>query len=278
MLKSFNYFGSKNSPQVARWIVENLPEHDRYCEPFGGSGAILLNKRKCQEEIYSDIYEPAWFFMRCLRSVPDQLINKINYLLTCNNSDYDGDRREFTDEVPSASHRLTVEAAEFYLYCHYSWNGGGTNWSSGFSTSAKDPEPDHLIEASDRLQNVTILQQDAFKTIREFPSDERSFIYVDPPYLPSARKSKDDRKKDVANSMSRRRYAHEMTIDQHIELAELLQNRSAIVSGYDSHLYNELYKGWEKKSIKHANDTEVIWISQIAQEMTAQLSLSLELA
>lgn len=267
MIKAFNYFGSKNSPSIARWIISNLPRHDRYLEPFGGSAAILLNKPRCQEEIYSDIYHPASFFLACLNLNPARLIGEIEWLLENVN-----EPRLFVRNVPEVRERSLFEAAYFYLYCHYSWSGGGTNWSSGFSSDAADPAFWHLIETSDRIQNVTIQQKDAFEAIREFPDDERSLIYADPTYLPTARKSKDDRVKDKVNSMSRRRYAHELSIEQHIELAGLLQNRSAIVSGYESEVYETFYFGWEKRSMKHAGDTEYIWISPVAQEMRSQLS------
>jgi hypothetical protein len=41
-------------------------------------------------------------------------------------------------------------------------------------------------------------------------------------------------------------YCNEMKDEDHIKLAELLNaaKGAVIVSGYDSDLYNELYKGW----------------------------------
>ena len=36
------YYGGKQS--IARKIVELLPEHEHYVEPFGGSLAVLLAK------------------------------------------------------------------------------------------------------------------------------------------------------------------------------------------------------------------------------------------
>lgn len=267
MIKAFNYFGSKNSPAVARWIVSNLPEHDRYLEPFGGSAAILLNKAQCKEEIYSDIYHPAAFFMACLQSEPENLFDQIEWCL-----EEISDRSLFA-RLPEIKERSYFEAAKFYLYCHFSWCGGGTSWGTGFSSDAADPPIGHLFETSDRLQSVIIKKQDAFEAIAQFPKDDRSLIYVDPPYDPKSRKSKDKRHK--SNSAPRRQYAHELTVEQHIELAKLLSDRSAVISGYESDLYNELYSGWEKRSLRHAGDTEIIWISPIAQKMTAQLSLNL---
>lgn len=269
MIKAFNYFGSKNSPAVARWIVSNLPEHDRYLEPFGGSAAILLNKQPCQEERYSDIYELTPFFLQYLRFKPKELSDWINYLLE-ETEDYE----EFTAQLPEMKEGWGLRAAKFYLYCHYSWCGGGTKNSTGFSPDAKRPDPFHLIEAANRLQNIVIKKQDAFEAIAQFPKDDRSLIYADPTYDPKSRKSKDKRHKDRKNSAPRRQYKHELTVEQHIELAKLLSDRSVVISGYDSELYNDLYKGWEKRSLKHAGDTEIIWISPIAQRMTAQLSIN----
>ncbi len=37
------YPGAKN--RLARWIVEHIPKHKVYCEPFFGSGAVGIAER-----------------------------------------------------------------------------------------------------------------------------------------------------------------------------------------------------------------------------------------
>ena len=71
----------------------------------------------------------------------------------------------------------------------------------------------------------------------------------DPPYLPETRESLNT-------------YSQEMSIDDHIELADALNafKGKALISGYPSRLYSKLYKNWrcEKKKIpNHASQQKV---------------------
>lgn len=268
-MRAFNYFGSKNQSGVQSWIISNLPTSQTYVEPFGGSAAILLNKPKCDREIYSDIYDPAFNFFFHLKLNGKQLINRINELIA---ESPIGSGNRFVKQPPSAIAHSIDEAAHFWLYCHFSWCGGGTRWSSGFSPDAGFPNPWELHLAQDRLQDVELLQRDAIELIDSFPpQDPEILFYVDPPYTDLSRKSKDSRAAESA--ASRRQYAHEMTDDQHVKLAKSLEGRVAIVSGYKSALYFELYQDWEVKSFRHANDAEYLWISPQAMNKIPQLSL-----
>ena len=48
-----NYFGGKW--RLAPWIIENLPAHKIYIEPFGGSLSVLLRKERSKREIINDV-------------------------------------------------------------------------------------------------------------------------------------------------------------------------------------------------------------------------------
>ena len=38
----FPWFGGKGNPKIKQLILDNLPPHTRYIEPFGGGGSILI--------------------------------------------------------------------------------------------------------------------------------------------------------------------------------------------------------------------------------------------
>src|SRR5690606_12694280 len=110
-----------------------------------------------------------------------------------------------------------------------------------------------------RLEDTNIFQKPAIEIIGA--CDDEDFIcYCDPPYLPETRVSKEA-------------YPLEMTTDDHIVLAETLNNYRGrvIISGYLHPLYRRLYRGWrcEKKSIaNHSGQTnkksrrvEAIWMN-----------------
>jgi D12 class N6 adenine-specific DNA methyltransferase len=61
-----NWFGGKS--RLASKIVQHFPARRTYCEPFGGSAAVLLAKRPSPVEIYNDVHEELVSFFRVLRN------------------------------------------------------------------------------------------------------------------------------------------------------------------------------------------------------------------
>jgi DNA adenine methylase len=116
--------------------------------------------------------------------------------------------------------------------------------------------PDALNSITERLKGVIIENDNALDVIKRHDSEDTAF-YVDPPYLPSTRDAGTD-------------YRHEMTEEDHVKLAEALNQvkGKVVLSGYPSELYTSLYKGWgriEKDSIAdgHLPRKEVLWLRNI---------------
>lgn len=72
MKPPFPYYGGKT--RVAQQIVDLLPPHGHYVEPFAGSLAVLLAKPVSQLETVNDINSDLVTFFRVLRDQPDELI------------------------------------------------------------------------------------------------------------------------------------------------------------------------------------------------------------
>jgi DNA adenine methylase len=94
---------------------------------------------------------------------------------------------------------------------------------------------------ADRLKETFIFNMPSIEVIKAYNNKE-TLIYCDPPYLPSTRTAKEA-------------YEFEMTEDEHIELSEVLNvfKGKAIISGYYSALYKDLYDGWTCKKKKISN-------------------------
>ena len=115
--------------------------------------------------------------------------------------------------------------------------------------------PDAIQTFVDRLRNVLIEHRPALQLLKMYDRTYTLF-YADPPYLMSTR-SKDSNI-----------YANDMSEEDHIELAKALHavKGMAVLSGYPSALYDELYSDWKKisKSSTAQNGkgrVECIWLS-----------------
>lgn len=109
-----------------------------------------------------------------------------------------------------------------------------------------------------RLKQAQIENQPAVKLLERYKRKE-VLVYADPPYIIETR--------------TKRHYKHEMTLDDHIELLELLNDHPGpvLLSGYDHELYNNALVNWHKETMTvsaeaGAKRQEVLWINPVAAE------------
>jgi DNA adenine methylase len=69
---AFGWYGGKYSHLDA--LLPLLPSAHHYCEPFGGSAAVLLNREPAPVETYNDLDGEVANFFRMLRDKKDALI------------------------------------------------------------------------------------------------------------------------------------------------------------------------------------------------------------
>src|SRR5438552_15132488 len=70
---AFGYYGGKFSH--LDFILPLLPTHfTHFCEPFGGSAAVLINRPPAPVETYNDLDGEVVNFFECLRDHGDTLI------------------------------------------------------------------------------------------------------------------------------------------------------------------------------------------------------------
>lgn len=232
------YHGGKG--RLAAWIVSLMPAHRVYVEPFAGSAAVLLAKAKSTHEILNDVDGNVVNFYRVLREQPDELERVVRLTPYA--------RDEFAAATFSEDLDDVERARRWWIRCQQSFAHTGTS-ATGWSTSIKRGSNnartvlnriDRFADAAERLMHVTIENRDALALIREYSVPD-SVVYADPPYLQSTR-----------SAMTKRPagdYEHEFaTEDEHRELARVLHDArgTALVSGYPSPLYDELYAGWAR--------------------------------
>lgn len=231
----FGWYGGKFSH--LDWLLPLLPSCHHYCEPFAGSGAVLLNRDPSPVETYNDIDGDVVNFFRVLRDRHAELIRAI--ALT------PFSRAEYHRAICGATTGLSeVEnARRFYIRARQTRTGLAQTASLGRWANCKDTSRAGMsgvvsrwlggVEAlegiAQRLLRVQVENRPAVDVMRLYDSPGTLF-YCDPPYLHATRGDA-------------KAYGFEMDEGQHREFAEVANKcRSKIaVSGYDHPLMAELF-------------------------------------
>jgi len=254
------YFGGKTN--LADRIVSLLPAHLHYVEPYGGSLAVLLAKRRTKMETVNDLDAELMTFWRVLRDRPGDLA-RVCALTPHSRAEYIASRdRDGVDELETARRVwvLLSQGRGMTLrtgangWRHYVYPAGSSIGMPGYL----DAYVERMAAVAERLHAVSLESMPALDLIGKYGSDPNVLLYVDPPYLGTTR--------DHRNN-----YRHEMKgDDDHRALAAAVHAARAavVVSGYPSDLYDrELYPGWDRVTLAaFANNssavrerTEVLW-------------------
>jgi DNA adenine methylase len=261
-----NYVGSKWN--IANWIIQHMPEHNVYLEPFFGSGAVLFNKLAAKIETVNDIDGNVVNLFKVIREKPNELAKAVGF------TPYSRD--EYYRSFELLEQELSdVERARVFLIRCWMARGGKTSdrtgWRHNIDVSTMNALPDWnvlpetILAAAKRLKEVQIECQDAVTLIERY-NREDCLIYADPPYLLETR--------------TQRHYAHEMSNEEHIKLLEVLNKHRGFVllSGYDNELYNDLLPSWTKITKMAQTEAaqvkqEVLWLNPQTTNSHHQLNI-----
>lgn len=246
---------------LAKRIIDLMPPHTHYVEPYFGGGSVLLAKDpEGVSEVVNDINselahfwqvlaQPSEFerFRRVVEATPfaekvfDDAIEKGVQLA-----------KLFDDRIPGGVDRIK-RAVWFFIRARQSRQGlmrdfatlsrnrtrRGMNEQASSWLTAIEGLPD--VHA--RLKRVVILNRPALDVITQ-QDGERTLFYLDPPYLHETRATTGE-------------YAHEMTEADHQALLDVLVGVEGkfILSGYPSTLYdNYAFRcGWQCERIEIDN-------------------------
>ncbi len=261
-LIAFGWYGGKFSH--LDWLLPLLPKTTHFCEPFGGSAAILLNREPSPVETYNDIDSEVVNFFRVLREQKEALTEAIGL------TPFSREEFELAITQPTQDISDVERARRFFVRARQVRSGlaqtaSSGRWANCLLTSRAGMggavsrwlgSVEGLSEIVQRLLRVQIENSPAIDVIKRYDSAETLF-YCDPPYPHSSRGDS-------------KAYAYEMTDKQHQELAQVLHNVEGKValSGYRCDLLDELYSDWHYveatpkncHSIKQLR-TEVLWVN-----------------
>lgn len=249
------YAGSKWN--IVRWIVEHMPPHKTYLEPFFGSGAVFFCKKPSHLETINDINGDVINLFRVIRDQPEELIRLVEFTPWARAEYYESYGR--TGEPVEDARRFLVRCWQAYgakLSDRAGWSNE-IQGNVGKSLSLRwKGLPERIEAAVQRLKDAQIEHQDALKLIKAYRY-AGVLIYADPPYPRGTR--------------VKRQYANEMKDADHIELLELLDQHPGpvMLSGYACPMYDEKLKHWARKEARAfaqngKRRTEVLWLNLIA--------------
>lgn len=266
---AFGWYGGKYSH--LDWLLPLLPATTHYCEPFGGSGAVLINRPPAPVETFNDIDGEIANFFRVLRDNKEALLETIGLTPFSREelriavaepatelSELERARRFFVRARQVRTGLAQTASEGRWAYCKLTTRAGMAGAVSRWLGSVEG-----LAEIAQRLLRVQIENAPAIEVIQRYDSPETLF-YCNPPYVHASR----------ADTNA---YTYEMSDDEHRELAHALRNAQGKValSGYAGDLMDELYGDWHRIEApsraahstntgadnKKQSRTEVLWIN-----------------
>jgi DNA adenine methylase len=259
---AFGYYGGKFSH--LDFILPLLPTNFiHYCEPFGGSAAVLINRPPAPVETYNDLDSEVVNFFECLRDHGKELVRLISLTPFS--------RAELVKALTPAAGLTSLERARrFFVRARQTRTGlaqtsSEGRWAHCVLTSRAEMagavsrwlgSVEGLPEIVQRLQRAQIENAPATEVILRYDSPQTLF-YCDPPYPHEARGDS-------------KAYGYEMTDREHEELAKVLRAvRGAVaLSGYRCPLMDRLYSDWHRVDAdtrlcnsSKGERTESLWIN-----------------
>ena len=193
---------------MSSYIINKIPKHQNYIEPFFGAGTVLFSKKRSPYEIINDLDDRLYRFWKCTQTNSYEMFKRLENFIF------------FEKEYIKAFNIITgkqkpKDEIEFaisvfiYINCSFNKTFPRNNKIDSIKTRAPlDMENKiHLFNNMMlRLKKVTILNRDALDIIKKF-DNYKSFFYLDPPY-PS----------------SYQEYKHKFSIEDFNKILEILKS------------------------------------------------------
>ena len=239
---AFGWYGGKFSH--LNFLLPHLPtDAAHFCDVFGGSAAVLINREPAPVETYNDLDSELVNFFATLRHPEhgERLLREI--ALTpfsreelelactpeCDLDTVERARRFYVRARQTRTGLAQTSSKGRWAQCVLTSRSGMSGAVSRWLGAVEDLPP-----IADRLMRVQIDNAPALEVIQRYDTPDTLF-YLDPPYVHDARGDK-------------HAYYGEMSDFEHVELANLLSqiNGRAAISGYRCDLYDSLYAEWHR--------------------------------
>jgi site-specific DNA-adenine methylase len=258
-----SYPGGKAGAGVYQKLINLMPQHSTYIEPFLGHGAVLLRKRPARLNIGLDLDAQAVQVVRA-RLVHRQ--NAIPYSVDA--SDDDAGTHNTSDDgagIDNAcdddaadtlrTHRQNVSTCRPSVSDDDAGEALRTHRQSCDVCNSSAHDDDAGVDLTIGPARYRLLVGDALAFLHSYAFRGDELLYCDPPYLRSTRRTRG------------RLYRYELDDHQHGELLALLRRLPCpvMVSGYRSALYGQRLGDWRtiefQAQTRGGPATEVVWMN-----------------
>lgn len=165
-------------------ILPHLPERKGYCEPFGGSAAIMLARKPSSLEVYNDRHGGVTCFYKVIRnqSLLRQFMDRMELAV------HSREEFNFCKDTWQSVTDDVERAARWYYSQLYSFGAQGRNFGRSVSVDGpiyagklrgKIPGFEAIHE---RFRHVQVENLDWEQCVDDYDDSEMVF-YIDPPYI-----------------------------------------------------------------------------------------------
>ncbi|MBC8580857.1 DNA adenine methylase [Zhenhengia yiwuensis] len=167
--------------RLRRTILERIPEHTCYVEPFFGAGWVYFGKEPSKVEVINDIDKELINMFRMIKYHAPEIERVLEY-------EFSG--RDMFEEYKHCTVEYLTEiqrAVRFLYLISQSFAGKGETF--GYGTTSK-PAPQIFYQGvlgniKERLRN-TYVENKSFEDIIKRYDRPHSFFFCDPPYFETA--------------------------------------------------------------------------------------------
>lgn len=234
----FRYAGGKF--YARKLIIEHIPEHDYYIEPFAGGASIFFAKTKAKKNWLNDIDKDLINCLMIIRDHPNELIKRLD--------GEEATKKRHTFYKNEFKAKTSLDRAVRWYYLNRTSYSGIMNmqncyWGYGEKYSMR-PEnwPRNILRTSAKLHGVKLTTLDFEDVIAQAPKG--SFLFIDPPYF---------------NADQDKFYACSFKKDDHFRLEKILRkykkNIKFLITYDNSPEIRELYPWAEDMHEKEWNYT-----------------------
>lgn len=182
MKPPITYYGGKQ--MLSKQIIELIPEHNVYCEPFFGGGAVFFAKPKSNIEVINDINGELINFYKVIKTKFNKLNKEIQTTLHSRESHLAAriiyKNPKLFDEVKRAWAIWTLANQSYASKLNGTW--GYDKKENRAVKQLYTKRKNFTDEYAKRLENTEIECEDAIKIIKA-RDGKTTFFYLDPPYI-----------------------------------------------------------------------------------------------